>query len=624
MEKKKRLGLNISLLLLAIVLFTALYTFVLQKGYSKSALDAAVNRNINCAEAIHRLVSDKFTKEDFENITSREDMQTERYKELQQELNELRSLNSTRYLYTATRDDDGKVIYLVDGLDLDADDFAYPGTYVEDEVVPYIEDALDGKTTYSQNILDTTWGHIFTACFPVWDSENPEEVIGALCMEMDMEDTYAFLEKNQNMNIRIAYVAVLVLFLMAIATYFFIRRYSLKERRQQELLKKTAEAAEAANKAKSTFLFNMSHDIRTPMNAILGYTELADRNLEDYDKTKTYHEKIRICGQRMLAILDNVLELARIENGKVTIEESANKAGKVLDDCLLMVKSEADKKHLNLIVKKEIRYPYIYFDPARISEIILNLLSNAIKYTGEGGEIHCIVSQSENSVKGWVNQELLIKDNGIGMSEEFQEHIYETFARERTSTVSGIEGSGLGMGIVKNIVELMGGTIELTSKLGEGSAFKVCVPCRIASYEETQPKRAETDADTNHLSGKKILLAEDNDLNAEIAMELLSEEGLIIERVKNGVECVEKIEKMPVDYYSLILMDIQMPVLDGYTATEKIRKLNNPVKAAIPIIAMTANAFAEDKKKALEVGMNDHVAKPIDMNILIEILEKYV
>ncbi len=624
MEKRRRLVFGIVFFLLVGTLFISLYTFLLQNSYSKSTLEEAVERDKNCSDAIHRLVSNKFTRDDFENITSVKDMESDRYKELQKSLNELRSLNSTRYLYTASRGADGRIIYLVDGLDLGAEDFAYPGTYVEEEVVPYIEDALNGKTTYSQQIIDTTWGHIFTACYPVVASDGSGEIIGALCMEIDMEDTYSFLARNKISTLWMAHVAGIILVMLGIGIYLSMRKYNQKEAKRQEILQKAANAAEAANEAKSSFLFNMSHDIRTPMNAILGYTELADRNLDDPDKVKQYHEKIQVCGQKMLAILDNVLELSRIENGKITLEESATKSGKVLDDCLLMVKSEVEKRHQTLAVQKDIIHPYIYFDTTRITEIILNLLSNAIKYTGDGGEIKCIIRQIESSREGWVDQEIWVIDNGIGMSDEFQAHIFEAFARERTSTISGIEGTGLGMGIVKNLVDLMNGTIQVESKLGEGSTFKVCIPCRIASYEDTQPKRNDLHLERSKLSGKKVLLAEDNDLNAEIAMELIAEEGIVVERAKNGVECVEMLEKAPADYYSMILMDIQMPVLDGYGATERIRKLDEEEKAGIPIIAMTANAFAEDKKKALSVGMNDHVAKPIDMNVLIQTMGKYV
>lgn len=625
MEKKRHLIFSILFALLMGLLFLLVYTYILQNSYRKNALDAAVVRDMNSADVIHRVVSNKFTRDDFENITSVTDMQTDRYKDLQQDLNGIRSLNSTRYLYTAKRGEDGRLIYLIDGLNLDADDFAYPGTYIEDEMIPYIEDALNGKITYSQDIVDTTWGHIFTACYPINATDGTDDIIGALCIEMDMEDTYDFLEKSRIITMGAAHVAGVLLILLGIGIYLTLRSYRQKEEKQQEILQKAAEKAEAANKAKSTFLFNMSHDIRTPMNAILGYTELADKSLDDRDKMINYHAKIRVCGKKMLSILDSILELSRIENGKAMLEENAGEVGKVLDECLLMVQVEAEKKKQTLIVQKEeIKYPYLYFDVTHVSEIILNLVSNAIKYTGEGGRIQCILRQTNNTKEGLVNQEICVIDNGIGMSEEFQKHMFESFARERTSTVSGVDGTGLGMGIVKDLVQLMNGTIEVESKLGKGSTFRVSIPCRIASYEDTQPKSAQMHIDREQLTGIHILLAEDNDLNAEIAMTLLSDEGFEVERAENGVKCVEILEKMPARYYSLILMDIQMPVLNGYEATQKIRKLPDTEKAGIPIIAMTANAFAKDREKALEVGMDDYVAKPIDMNKLIPTLLKYI
>lgn len=271
-----------------------------------------------------------------------------------------------------------------------------------------------------------------------------------------------------------------------------------------------------------------------------------------------------------------------------------------------------------------LRSPYVYLDTTCITEIVLNLVSNSIKYTAEGGEIRCSVRQYENEKAGWVTQELAVQDNGIGMSEEFQAHIYETFSRERSSTTSGVEGTGLGMGIVKKLVDMLHGTIELESQVGKGSTFTVRFESRIASFEDTQPQKADDEWSPDSLKGKRILLAEDNDLNAEIAMELLSEVGLLVDRAENGVACAEMLRKAPDDYYDLILMDVQMPVMDGYTATQKIRKFENPKKANIPIIAMTANAFAEERKRALDVGMNDHAAKPIDMNKLVPILLKYI
>lgn len=624
MKKFHRLEYNIIFILLLSIFIVSVYTFFLQRGYSQNLMEATAAWDEKCADTIHKLVSGKFTRDDFNNINSVEDMQSDRYKELQRELNELRTLNSTRYLYTAKQGPDGAPIYLIDGLDLDADDFAYPGTTIEEEVVPYINAALEGEITYSQEIIDTTWGHIFTACYPVMAGDGSGEILGALCMEMDMEDTYAYLEQSRRTTIKLAYIACIVAMLLVVVIYLTLLRQNKKETAQKQLLQEAALAADAANKAKSTFLFNLSHDIRTPMNAILGYAELVSRNVNSPDKIKEYNSKIRICGKRMLSILDNVLELSRIESGNVTLEESAVDASSVLDDCLPMVQAEADKKHQTLTVSKKMEYPYLYCDTTRVTEIILNLISNAIKYTGEGGLIQCAITQSPGPEEGWVYQQMSVTDNGIGMSEEFQKHIYESFARERSSTVSGIEGTGLGMGIVKNLVDLMHGTIEVKSKLGEGSTFTFRIPCRIASFEETQPRRLIQDTNREKLQGKRILLAEDNNLNAEIAIALLTEEGLIVERAEDGVKCLEMLEKAPSDYYNFILMDVQMPVLNGYDTTQKIRRQMDPMKAAIPIIALTANAFAEDRQKALDIGMNDHVAKPIDMNRLIPVLEKYV
>lgn len=398
-----------------------------------------------------------------------------------------------------------------------------------------------------------------------------------------------------------------------------------KARRAEEKAKEAQVQAENANMAKSTFLFNMSHDIRTPMNAILGFTALAEKNSDNHQLVKEYLGKIQTSGMGLLSILDKVLELSRIESGKTTLEETPQEAGKVFDACMVMMNPEIERKHHTVTATKEISYPYIYFDASRVTEIILNVLSNAIKYTGDGGTIHCALTQSPHPREGWIYQELSITDSGIGMSEEFQKHIFENFARERSTTLSGVQGTGLGMGIVKKLVDLMEGTIEIRSKIGEGSTVLIRIPMRIATFEDTQPKHStEADQKKERLSGKRILLAEDNDLNAEIAIALLEEEGMKVDRVMDGVQCVERVERCPDEYYSMILMDIQMPVLDGYQSAIKIRGLQDRAKAGIPIIAMTANAFSEDKARAIEAGMNDHVAKPIDMDVLIATMLKYL
>ena len=384
------------------------------------------------------------------------------------------------------------------------------------------------------------------------------------------------------------------------------------------------ENAESANHAKSTFLFNMSHDIRTPMNAIIGYADLASRHSDDPAKLKNYMENIQVCGQNLLMLLNNVLDLARIENDKTEMEYSVSDVDKDFRNCIAMFRNQADSKGQTLTVTTHLLHPYVYVDIPHLTEVCTNLVSNAVKYTGACGTICCDITQKPGEKEGWCDTVITVADNGIGMSQEFQKHIFEPFERERTSTVSKVEGSGIGMGIVKKLVGLMGGTVEVESKIGVGSTFTVTIPCRIASEDETQAKRETNPSDQKCLRGTRILLTEDNDLNAEIATELLQEEGCTVDRAKDGVECVDMLEKAANGTYQLILMDIQMPVMNGYDAARKIRGLDDPQKANIPIIAMTANAFTEDRQVALDAGMNDHIAKPINMNVLVPTLRKYL
>ena len=389
-------------------------------------------------------------------------------------------------------------------------------------------------------------------------------------------------------------------------------------------LQVAVEKAESANRAKSTFLFNMSHDIRTPMNAIIGYADLASRHSDDPAKLKNYMENIQVCGQNLLMLLNNVLDLARIENDKTEMEYSVSDVDKDFRNCIAMFRNQADSKGQTLTVTAHLLHPYVYVDIPHLTEVCTNLVSNAVKYTGAGGTIRCDVTQKSGEKEGWCDTVITVADNGIGMSQEFQKHIFEPFERERTSTVSKVEGSGIGMGIVKKLVGLMGGTVAVESKIGVGSTFTVTIPCRIASEDETQAKRETNPSDQKCLCGTRILLTEDNDLNAEIATELLQEEGCTVDRAKDGVECVDMLEKAANGTYQLILMDIQMPVMNGYDAARKIRGLDDPQKANIPIIAMTANAFTEDRQVALDAGMNDHIAKPINMNVLVPTLRKYL
>ena len=440
-----------------------------------------------------------------------------------------------------------------------------------------------------------------------------------------------FIKDNFFMVLLIGSIAVAAVLLMILKLLQKARKAEAAAKKAandtQELnakLQVAAENAESANRAKSTFLFNMSHDIRTPMNAIIGYADLASRHLDDPAKLEKYMENIQVCGQNLLMLLNNVLDLARIENDKTEIEYSVSDIEKDFRNCIAMFQNQADGKGQTLTVTAHLQHPYVYVDIPHLTEVCTNLVSNAVKYTGAGGTICCDITQKPGEKEGWCNAVITVADNGIGMSQEFQKHIFEPFERERTSTVSKVEGSGIGMGIVKKLVGLMGGTVEVESKIGVGSTFTVTIPCRIASQEEAQAKRETGASDTKSLCGVKILLTEDNDLNAEIATELLQEEGCTVDRAKDGVECVDMLEKAANGTYQLILMDVQMPVMNGYDAATKIRRMDDPQKAGIPIIAMTANAFSEDKQAALEAGMNDHVAKPINMNVLVPTIRKYL
>ena len=440
-----------------------------------------------------------------------------------------------------------------------------------------------------------------------------------------------FIKDNFVMVLLIGSIAVAVVLLTILKLLQKARKAEAAAKKAandtQELnakLQVAVENAESANRAKSTFLFNMSHDIRMPMNAIIGYADLASRHLDDPAKLEKYMENIQVCGQNLLMLLNNVLDLARIENDKTEIEYSVSDVEKDFRNCIAMFQNQADSKGQTLTVTAQLQHPYVYADIPHLTEVCTNLVSNAVKYTGACGTIHCDITQKPGKKEGWCDTVITVADNGIGMSQEFQKHIFEPFERERTSTVSKVEGSGIGMGIVKRLVGLMGGTVEVESKIGVGSTFTVTIPCRIASQEETQAKRETGSSDKKSLSGTKILLAEDNDLNAEIAVELLQEEGCTVDRAKDGVECVDMLEKAANGTYQLILMDIQMPVMNGYDAAKKIRRMDDLPKADIPIIAMTANAFSEDKQAALDAGMNDHISKPINMNVLVPTIQKYL
>ena len=380
--------------------------------------------------------------------------------------------------------------------------------------------------------------------------------------------------------------------------------------------------AEKANAAKSDFLFNMSHDIRTPMNALLGYNELMKRELTD-PKLLDYQEKMEQSGNLLLSIINNVLDMAKIESGKMELDENYVKIRDVYQGVYKIFQAEAEKKGIHLEMEYEVQHEHVICDETKNREIFLNLISNAVKYTASGGRVTIRITELDCDRDDYVRIRTQVIDTGIGMSEEFLPSLFDAFARERNTTVGKVAGTGLGMPIIKKYIDMMGGTIEAESKLGEGSKFTVTLEYRIADksyYEQDTEKSSDMD-ETDRINGKHVLLAEDNDLNAEIAEFILEDMGLMVDRVEDGVQCVARIEQKPAGTYDLILMDIQMPNMDGYKATQAIRRLADKEKSGIPIIAMTANAFEEDRKKALEKGMNGHIAKPVDIEKMRKILQ---
>lgn len=411
------------------------------------------------------------------------------------------------------------------------------------------------------------------------------------------------------------------------------RRQDSKVRQQNELARKAAEdariaaedarkAAEEASRAKSAFLFNMSHDIRTPMNAIIGFTELLKKQIDNKEKRFDYLDKINKSSNVLLSIINNVLEMARIENGKVKLEERPYHIGTMTSPLYTIFEEMMKEKQITFTHTHSIIHPYIFCDIPKIREVLLNILSNAYKYTPSGGHVKVETIELPSDNPDFIKIRTIISDDGIGMSEDFQQHLFEEFTRERNLTETKIEGTGLGMAIVKKYIDVMDGTISLMSKEGVGTTFIIDTTHRIACKEDVYAESAIEEK--VEFEEKHILLAEDNDLNAEIAIEILSEVGFVIDRAENGRVCVEKLKAAPPHFYTLILMDIQMPEMDGYEATRTIRTLEDKEKATIPIIAMTANAFEEDKRNAMEAGMNAHIAKPIDVDILLTTLAQHV
>ncbi len=392
------------------------------------------------------------------------------------------------------------------------------------------------------------------------------------------------------------------------------------EKQKKETLAKALVAANQSNQAKTTFLNSVSHDIRTPLNAITGFTALAMNHLHDPDMVKNYLGKVTVASNHLLALINDVLDMSRIESGHIELEEKPVSLTHIYQDLETIIQNDIKAKGIHFFGEmKDIAHPTVLLDPMRMKKVLLNILSNAAKFTPEGGEIHFSIEEIGDAADGKGLYQFHIKDTGIGMSKEYITHIFEPFSREETATVSGIPGTGLGMSIASRIVKLMGGTITVTSEVGKGSHFVVTIPAtRIV--EEIREKENSEEPLEQIIEGKRVLLVEDNELNREICQELLEMAGFTVDTAEDGKIAVEKVREAPAGTYDVILMDIQMPIMDGYEATREIRCLVEGKKAGIPIFALTANAFAEDRRRAIEAGMNGHIAKPIDIPSLMKTL----
>lgn len=610
---------------LLIILVIASYTYILQSSYTKTALETEITRDTVSADAVHKLVDGRIGKEDFDQIKDQSDEKKQIYKDISSYFNEIRTLNSTRYIYTATKNEEGKLVYVVDGLDPDADDVRHPGDYIEEEMVPYIDRAISGEIVYSQDIIDTTWGPIFTACYPVRaNHDGTGEIIGAFCIEMDMQSAYGMVEKTNHISIICGLVAGVVLLLICLYTYYVYQKNKAEEQKQKQLLMTAAEEANAANKAKSAFLLSISHDIRTPMNAIIGFTNIAlhQNTVSDIHDSL---EKVQKSSNHLLSLLNDVLDFTRIESGKVTISPEPVDITQLTDNVQAIMNGLLYTRDLKFELHREIpKNLYVLADVVRIREVLVNLLGNAVKFTKDGGKITLDISSYPGADEKHIITRYVVRDNGIGMSEEFQKKLFDPFSQEDDANArTQYKGTGLGMAITKKYVDMMGGSIAVESKKGVGSTFTVEIPLELPEQVIQSEQKQHLHRD---LTGIHVLMAEDNDLNAELATIMLEDAGMTVTRASDGKEVVNLFKNHPRGTYDLILMDIMMPNMDGHQAAKAIRTLGIERSDAvtIPIIALSANAFIDDIQESLDSGMNDHISKPINMEELIDTITKYI
>ena len=752
------------------VLMVIAYTMFLSNTLADSVVNSAVKEATSRTDAMYEVMDSLLSREDFDDINSPADMESSYYTELQAHLSEVRSLNSTRYFYTVKRAADGTLVYVVDGLDRNSSDFRKPGDAIEDEMVPYIERALAGETVISQDIVDTDWGHILTACYPVHDTETGE-TIGALCVEVDMTSTYNYIQDRHRTLVLGAGAAILVICLMVACVYVLIRNFHQRERADEEKLEKSyeqieralaserkhteivtalatiyttifevnlvtheyeivesvelmhgtvartgdirpvlgailnafmapdmrdemgeflnvdtlaermganntvmteyknpdgrwfqarfiakkrdeagmvtevlycardftdeknrelalrdqlrdaAEEAKRANLSKTTFLRRMSHDIRTPLNGIIGMMRVQESCADDPAKQAETREKIMHSADYLLDLVNNVLDISKLESGALELENKPFHLGELLMKNTSVTEASAGEYGITFIGGREashIEHYHVIGSETYLNRILMNLASNAVKYNRRGGYVK--VWADELSCDGkTATYRFTCEDSGLGMSQEFLERAFEPFTQEGKETVTSFSGSGLGLSIVKDIVEMMGGTIDIQSEENVGTTITITLAFELDKSADAGAGEAASNALID-VTGRRALLVEDNELNMEIARFMLEGKGLVITEAKNGMEAVDAFVASPEGGFDYIFMDVMMPVMDGIEATKTIRSLERADAKTVRIIAMTANAFADDKRNCLEAGMNAHVGKPLEDAALNEAL----
>lgn len=609
-----RVDLQVSMLLAVFVAAVVLSCFAVSYTVTYRDMKTSLRERV---KYIHEYLGSQLDLSAFSSLETKEDINAVEYQMLHQAFRSIREATGVMYLYTAKKTDDGKYIYVVDGLSPDSEDFRYPGDLIEEEIYQEMDRALGGEKVYPDEIVHTSWGDIFICYLPLYDQK---EIVGVLGIEFEAEHQYHTYQKLK------AFVPLAVLFFTVLAFFtsrrMFRRVNEIVERQneQKEILADALHNAEVASKAKASFLFNISHDIQTPMNAIVGFIRLARDHAGDERQVMEYLHKVERASNHLRRLINDVLDMARLERGNLELELAPCDILVSARETEQLFRPKMEEKGLSFEVRLDrMKHSFVLCDSLRMKQIAMNLLSNALEYTMPGGNVLYEIRETGYD-EGQVSLSMRVRDTGIGMSEEFQKHIFGVFEREKSATESGVQGTGLGLAITRHLVELQGGTIEVYSKKGEGTEFVVRFQLKTAEEEDLPGAPGK---DKGRFEERRLLLIEDNPLNQEVAKTLLMEEGFLVECAGDGLEGVEMVCASSPGYYDLILMDIQMPKMNGYEATRKIRALERPDLRSIPIVALTANAFEEDRKEAFAAGMNGHIAKPFDLEKVNEVLKDF-